>query len=100
MSYNPEMSYNPALTSDYFYNEYFRKVIKIKQKHMKHTILYRKFVKKLLQKLIKFKIPDVLEKIVFNFVGSSKFPNHLPFYPKNIALSRLETLDKIDHSEQ
>ena len=94
------MSNQVELTNDYFYNEYFRKVLSLKQKHMRHTIKYRKVIKKLLNDKIKFKIPDVLEKIVLTFLGSSIFPIHLPFYPKNIALSHLEILDKIDDSEQ
>ena len=59
-----------TLSSDY---DYFI----LKQKHMKNTISYRKIIKKVIKSFI---IPDVLEKIIFNFVGSSQFPSHLSFY--------------------
>lgn len=60
------------------------RILSVKREHMKHSIKYRKLVKKIISLL---DIPEVIFKFIFNYVGSSQFPmniymNHLKFYPK------------------
>ena len=43
----------------------------IKVAHMKNSIKYRKLVKKILPLV---DLPDVIYQIIFNYIGSSRFP--------------------------
>lgn len=60
------------------------RILSVKREHMKHSIKYRKLVKKIISFM---DIPEVIFKFIFNYVGSSQFPmniymNHLKLYPK------------------
>lgn len=46
-------------------------MLSMKRDHMKHSIKYRKFVKKIISLM---DIPEVIFKFIFNYVGSSQFP--------------------------
>jgi hypothetical protein len=50
------------------------RILSIKQDHMKHSIKYRKLVKKLISFI---DIPEVIFKFIFNYVGSSPFPMNI-----------------------
>ena len=52
-------------------NEYIRP---IKVAHMKNSIKYRKLVKKILPLV---DLPDVIYQIIFNYIGSSRFPQYV-----------------------
>lgn len=52
-------------------NEYIRP---IKIAHMKNSIKYRKLVKKILPLV---DLPDVIYQIIFNYIGSSQFPQYI-----------------------
>ena len=45
----------------------------IKIAHMKNSIKYRKLVKKILPLV---DLPDVIYQIIFNYIGSSRFPQY------------------------
>ena len=71
-----------------------------KQTHMKHTIKYRKVVRKIISLI---NIPEVLYKFIFNYVGSAPFPmisyfihrpNRPHFVPKNNSLSHRKILEE------
>lgn len=77
-----------------------RHLLSVKQEHMKHTIKYRKIVKKIISLI---NIPEVLYKFIFNYVGSNPFPmNHYyrramdrpHFFPKNNSLSHHKMLEE------
>jgi hypothetical protein len=82
-------------------NEINRHLLYVKQEHMKHTIKYRKVVKKIISLI---NIPEVLYKFIFNFVGSAPFPmsvysihrsRHRPHsFPKNNSLSHRKMLEE------
>jgi len=46
-------------------------MLSMKKNHMKHSIKYRKLVKKIISLM---DIPEVIFKFIFNYVGSSQFP--------------------------
>ena len=52
-------------------NEYIRP---IKIAHMKNSIKYRKLVKKILPLV---DLPEVIYQIIFNYIGSSQFPQYV-----------------------
>ena len=75
-----------------------RHLLSVKQAHMKHTIKYRKIVKKIISLI---NIPEVLYKFIFNFVGSNPFPMHIYFknsrprsFPKNNSLFHHKMLEE------
>lgn len=47
------------------------RMLSVKRDHMKHSIKYRKLVKKIISLM---DIPEVIFKFIFNYVGSSQFP--------------------------
>ena len=53
------------------FNAYIRP---IKVAHMKNSIKYRKLVKKILPLV---DLPDVIYQIIFNYIGSSRFPQYV-----------------------
>jgi hypothetical protein len=50
------------------------RILSVKREHMKHSIKYRKLVKKIISLL---DIPEVIFKFIFNYVGSSLFPMNI-----------------------
>jgi hypothetical protein len=75
-----------------------RHLLSAKKGHMTNTIKYRKVIKKIISLI---NIPEVLYKFIFNFVGSSKFPDHYyrrpirpHFFPKNNSLSHHKMLEE------
>ena len=81
-------------------------ILSVKRDHMKHTIKYRKVIKKIVSLI---DLPDVIYKFICNYVGSSKFPMniysvqskfHPHFFPKNIALSHHKTLEETKDQAQ
>lgn len=88
------------------------RMLSIKRDHMKHSIKYRKLVKKIISFM---DIPEVIFKFIFNYVGSSQFPmniymNHkhpklhstlrLHSLPKNSVISHPQALEETKMSEQ
>lgn len=79
-------------------NEYIRP---IKMAHMKNSMKYRKLVKKILPAV---DLPEVIYKIIFNYIGSSRFPMalfgsgsiHPRFVPKNIQIFHPRALEEIN----
>jgi len=53
------------------FNEYIRP---IKIAHMKNSIKYRKLVKKILPLV---DLPEVIYQMIFNYIGSSRFPQYV-----------------------
>jgi len=81
-----------------------RNLLSAKQDHMKHTIKYKRIVKKIVSLI---NIPEVLYKYIFNFVGSSKFPDHYyrrsirPRYvPKNNSIFHHKMIEERQDREQ
>jgi len=81
-------------------------LLSIKRDHVKHTMKYKKIVKKIVSLI---KIPDVLYKFIMNYLGSSKFPDlyyrryrltHPHFVLKNTALSHQKTLEETSDQAQ
>jgi len=76
-----------------------------KQDHMKHTIKYRKVVRKIISLI---NIPEVLYKFIFNYVGSAPFPmisyfirpTRPHFVPKNNSLSHHKMLEEKNDQAQ
>jgi hypothetical protein len=76
-----------------------------KQDHMKHTIKYRKVVRKIISLI---NIPEVLYKFIFNYVGSAPFPmisyyiypTRPRFVPKNNSLSHHKMLEETKDQAQ
>lgn len=63
-----------------------------KHNHIKHTIKYRKVVKKIISWT---NIPEVLYKHIMSYAGSSLFPMTHPRYgQKNISISHRRILRK------
>ena len=50
------------------------RILSVKREHMKHSIKYRKLVKKIISFM---DIPEVIFKFIFNYVGSSQFPMNI-----------------------
>ena len=79
-------------------NEYIRP---IKVAHMKNSIKYRKLVKKILPQV---DLPDVIYQIIFNYIGSSRFPMalfgsgsiHPRFVPKNNQIFHPQALEETE----
>lgn len=77
--------------------------LSVKQDHIKHTIKYRKVVKKIISLI---NIPEVLYKFIFNYVGSKPFPMNLYFrhrprsFPKNNSLSHHKMLEETKDQAQ
>ena len=80
-----------------------RHFLSVKQAHIKHTIKYRKVVKKIISLI---NIPEVLYKFIFNYVGSAPFPMNLYFrhrphsFPKNNSLSHRKILEETKDQAQ
>ena len=79
-----------------------RQILYVKHEHIKHTIKYRKIVKKIISLI---KIPEVLYKFIFNYVGSTPFPMNIysirpRFFPKNNSLFHHLALEENHHLEQ
>lgn len=55
-------------------NELNAHIRPIKIAHMKNSIKYRKLVKKILPLV---DLPDVIYQIIFNYIGSSQFPQYV-----------------------
>jgi len=79
-----------------------KQILSLKKDHMKHSIKYRKVI----QKVIKHsKIPDVLYKVIQNFLGSSKFPMdiysiHPRSFPRNTVKFHRLALEEKNELEQ
>ena len=76
----------------------------IKVAHMKNSIKYRKLVKKILPLV---DLPDVIYQIIFNYIGSSRFPQYIfeggpipiirpRFFPKNKKIFHPRALEGMD----
>lgn len=84
-------------------NEFNLLILPLKRDHMKNSIKYRKVVKKIVSLI---NLPDVIYKFIYNYVGSSKFPDlyrrfmHPRSFPKNIALSHHKTLEETSDQAQ
>lgn len=80
------------------------RMLSVKRDHMKHSIKYRKLVKKIIAFM---DIPEVIFKFIFNYVGSSQFPMnsyfkpriHPRFVPKNIEISHPQALEETESQE-
>ena len=84
-------------------------ILSVKRDHMKHSIKYRRLVKKILTFI---NIPDVIYKFIINYVGSSPFPMdnymkrtihhpiHPHYVPKNTLISHPPTLEETTDPEQ
>jgi len=69
-----------------------------KHNHIKHTIKYRKLVKKIISWT---NIPEVLHKYIMSYAGSSLFPMTHPRYgQKNISISHHRILREKKHRHQ
>jgi hypothetical protein len=81
-----------------------RHLLSSKHNHMTHTIKYKKVIKKIISLI---NIPEVLYKFIFNFVGSSKFPEHYyrrsirpHSFPKNNSLSHHKMIEETKDQAQ
>ena len=62
----------------------------IKIAHMKNSIKYRKLVKKILPLV---NLPEVIYQIIFNYIGSSQFPQYV-FQGGPVPIIRLRYVQK------
>ena len=69
----------------------------IKIAHMKNSIKYRKLVKKILPLV---DLPEVIYQIIFNYIGSSQFPQYVfQGGPVPIRLRYVQKNKKIFHQK-